>query len=570
MPQEPGQLINGKYRLIRPLARGGMGSVWVARHVDLDVEVALKFRRTEHELDPHAEDRFKREAQAAARLRSPHVVHIHDYGIDEGAPYIAMELLEGEDLGDALDRERSFSLERAIEVLRQAGKGLKLAHQAGIVHRDIKPSNLYLARHGDETTVKVLDFGIAKAPTPDRGTTTSAGLVLGSPAYMSPEQARAGSVDQRSDLWSLAAVFYRMVTGVPPFDGSNSHDIVVKLCTERVKAATMVAPRLPSEADRFFERALARAPEERFASVDELVWATEALGGDRSLDAGRPSSPLPLPGARFSDGSGRADRKGRDSSSGESAGRDSATASLMAAGRDTDTELAVAADESERSTITEKSRISRPRDSETQSVVVRREDSVSEKASRRRAIALAAGVVVATSLAWVAFAGKTTPVISTQSALSPEGEAASVAPSQNVSEREELARTIGAEGPSPKAPGVPGPGSSGEAGVSSAREEGVASAVASGVPTVDRAATPGSSGDASRGEKGSSAGFRTSGSVRATAPRTNAPTTPSSRAPSRGTNQPLATPSRAAPKPAVQQPVPTDPVFGLPVQEGSR
>lgn len=274
--QEAGQLVASKYRLERPLARGGMGAVWVARHVELDVDVALKFRRFADDVELAVEHRFKREAQAAAQLRGPHIVHIHDYGVHEGTPYIAMELLSGEDLGQRLDREGAMSLTVALGWLRQAAKALRVVHAAGIVHRDIKPSNLFLAEQQGEAVLKMLDFGIAKTPD-EGGATTSAGLLLGSPAYMSPEQARGQRVDARSDLWSLAAVLYRMLTGRAPFEGPSSGDILVRLCTEDVAPPSSAAPHLGPEVDRFFRRALARDPDGRFQDVDELLAAAETL-----------------------------------------------------------------------------------------------------------------------------------------------------------------------------------------------------------------------------------------------------------------------------------------------------
>ncbi len=290
VPHRPQQLIADKYRLLRPLAAGGMGAIWVAHQIDLDVEVAIKFHVPGPELTPRAHSRFKQEARVAAKLKSPHVVQIHDFGIDDGVPYIVMELLQGEDLSQRLEREGRASAALALEVMRQAAKGLAVAHHAGIVHRDIKPSNLFLARVGKERVVKLLDFGIAKFAEPDgsRETTTSVGTVLGSPAYMSPEQARGGELDLRTDLWSLAAVLYRMLVGVAPFEGNNSQDVIVKICTEPLRKPSTLVPDLSAEVDAFFEKALARNPEQRFASVEALLAAFE-----RIVPA-IPSSPLPL------------------------------------------------------------------------------------------------------------------------------------------------------------------------------------------------------------------------------------------------------------------------------------
>src|SRR5690606_14103833 len=237
-----------------------------------DVNVAIKFRKNPEGLDPKGELRFRREAQAAAHIKSPHVVQIHDYGVDAGTPYIVMELLEGEDLAACLEREGRLSPDRALSLVAQAAKALELAHHAGIVHRDIKPSNLFLARQGRDEVLKVLDFGIAM-DTRDGGSesTTSVGVVLGSPSYMSPEQARGRRVDGRSDVYSLAAVLYRMLTGVAPVTCDNPHDIMIKICSEPLIPPTRRACDLPPVLDSFFARALCHAPEGRFQSVEELV-----------------------------------------------------------------------------------------------------------------------------------------------------------------------------------------------------------------------------------------------------------------------------------------------------------
>jgi len=274
---EPKQIISGKYRLERHLARGGMGAVWRARHLDLDVDVALKFPRSEPNWDESANRRFKSEARAAAAIRSPHVVQIHDFGFHEDRPFIAMELLAGEDLGTLLDRVGQLTTDEAAPLFHDAVKGLRAAHDAGLVHRDIKPSNLFLAEQGGETVLKLLDFGIAKRASGEGGDTTG-NLVYGSPSYMSPEQARGKSVDARSDTWSLAAVLFRMLSGHPPFDGENSADILVRVCTEAPPLISSLVPELEA-ADEFFSKALATDPERRFESVTALRAAASMLLG---------------------------------------------------------------------------------------------------------------------------------------------------------------------------------------------------------------------------------------------------------------------------------------------------
>jgi eukaryotic-like serine/threonine-protein kinase len=276
---QKGELVASRYALDRPLARGGMGSLWVARHVELDVEVAIKFSVMER--GPAHDLRFRREARAAARLKSPHIVHVFDYGFDGGEPYIAMELLEGESLRELMEREGRLPLPRAAALVAEIAKGLGVAHEAGIVHRDLKPSNLFLSRSGNEQMVKILDFGIAKASAEAGGEAsdsaqtlggdaTRAGAIVGSPAYMSPEQARGELVDARSDLWSLAVVTFRMLTGVEPFTGASAAETL-----DRISSAPL--PRVAAELEAFFERGLARVREERFQSAQELAGALAAL-----------------------------------------------------------------------------------------------------------------------------------------------------------------------------------------------------------------------------------------------------------------------------------------------------
>ena len=278
MIPEPGLRVGNKYELVRPLGAGGMGAVWVARHTQLDVDVAIKLMAPELLRAPSAVARFEREAKAAAQLKSPHVVHIHDYGVDGGSPYIAMELLEGEDLDALLRRDKRLSLARAAEILTQAAKALRAAHEAGIVHRDLKPSNLFLTYPGGDLVLKVLDFGIAKETQPagvNERTTT--GVVLGSPLYMSPEQARGGNVGPPSDLWSLAVVAFEMITGTHPFLGASVGDVIARICGDQLPIPSQIDPSLPPAVDTFFERALRRTPERRFSSARELSDAFAAV-----------------------------------------------------------------------------------------------------------------------------------------------------------------------------------------------------------------------------------------------------------------------------------------------------
>jgi len=286
MPLEQGQLIASKYRLERPLAAGGMGAVWTARHVELDVEVALKFILEEQaEGADAARARFKREAQAAARLKSPHVAQIHDYGLEGNMPYIAMELLVGEDLATLLERQGRLSLDRATDIAGQLCRGLQVAHDAGIVHRDLKPSNIFLARMGEDDVVKILDFGIAKLlgvrlPKSNR---TASGAIIGSPRYMSPEQMVGMPIGPASDLWSVGVVLFEMLTGQCPFENELVLQVEGAVGGGPHPAATEREPGLPESIDAFFERALALDPTHRFASAKKLADAFLAAAAGKPL-----------------------------------------------------------------------------------------------------------------------------------------------------------------------------------------------------------------------------------------------------------------------------------------------
>ncbi len=292
---EASAIIGGKYRLERVLGVGGMGSVWAAKHLQLETDVAIKFMAPEFATSNAARTRFEREARLLAQLKSPNVVQVHDSGVEsDGSLYLVMELLEGEDLEARLGRLRALSLASAAEIVRQAARALTRAHEVGLVHRDLKPANLFLARQGDEEVVKILDFGIAKEASGSSNTRT--GTLMGSPHYMSPEQVRdAKHVDGRSDLWSLGVIAFRMLTGTLPFESEAVGDILVEICSAPIPLASMVAPSLPAAVDRFFERALARDPAARFASARELsdFFATLASQPNAAVDA-RASVPSTL------------------------------------------------------------------------------------------------------------------------------------------------------------------------------------------------------------------------------------------------------------------------------------
>ncbi|MEP7124251.1 MAG: protein kinase [Byssovorax sp.] len=285
---EPGAVIAGRYTLTSLLGRGGMGSVWLARHRDLGIDVAVKLMAPALVASPDARMRFEREARIVAPLGSQNVVRIHDYGVEDGTPYIIMEVLKGESLATRLAGHLRVSPAVAARLLAPICKALGAAHEAGVVHRDLKPANIFLALEGRDEVVKVLDFGIAKsAGTGEVGSETATGMMLGSAQYMSPEQIRSSKqVDHRSDLWSVGIILYRMLTGRLPFVGIDVGDVLVRVCTEVYPVPSTLAAELSADIDAFFERALARLPGQRFQSAMELSAAFDAA----ALNARRPAA----------------------------------------------------------------------------------------------------------------------------------------------------------------------------------------------------------------------------------------------------------------------------------------
>ncbi len=269
-----GLVVGQRYCLVRPLGEGGMGSVWEAKHVVMGTAVAIKLISPELVRHPTIINRFKREARAAAKLRSPYVVQIFDQDIDpQFGPYIAMELLEGEDLATRLARESRMSPEQFESILYQICKGLTRAHSLGIVHRDLKPDNIFLVPDVDGPEIaKILDFGVAKASATvglDAGQ-TAAGALIGTLAFMSPEAAQGLTVDHRTDLWALGVIAFQALTGRRPFEIEAPGALMVEICTGDIPVPSDVCPELPKAFDTWFRRATQRDPNLRYQSAAEL------------------------------------------------------------------------------------------------------------------------------------------------------------------------------------------------------------------------------------------------------------------------------------------------------------
>lgn len=281
MELNEGLIIAQRFRLVRELGRGGMGSVWLAHHTSLDVPCAVKFINAEAIDVPEIRARFEREAKAAASLRSPNVVNILDYGVSEVGPYIAMEFLDGEDLAHRLERRGRLGPQETVEIVGNVARALTRAHAAGLVHRDLKPENVFLVRDEDREIVKVLDFGIAKVnrlASTDGATKT--GSLLGTPSYMSPEQAQGiKAVDHRSDLWSLAVVAFRCLTGRLPFVSEALGDLLMQIIVHPLPVPSAIAPDLSPAFDAWWARAAARDPAQRFQTAREEADALAAAFG---------------------------------------------------------------------------------------------------------------------------------------------------------------------------------------------------------------------------------------------------------------------------------------------------
>ncbi|MFO0550693.1 MAG: protein kinase [Polyangiaceae bacterium] len=277
-----GQVLNGRYKLLRPLGQGSQAYVWVAEHLALGSQVAVKLIDPELAKQQDARDRFAREATAAAKLRSAHVVHILDHGIEGDQPFIVMELLDGEDLFDRLERRRRLTLAETSRIITQVARALMRAHAEGIIHRDLKPENVFLVRNEDDELAKVLDFGVAKITTPAKQTMTRTGVgtLIGTPHYMSPEQVKGISeIDHRSDLWSLGVIAYQCVTGHLPFDSEGVGDLLIRITMSEPETPSKLNPELPAAFDDWFRKASAKEPEQRFQTARELADALSRVLG---------------------------------------------------------------------------------------------------------------------------------------------------------------------------------------------------------------------------------------------------------------------------------------------------
>ena len=286
-----GQVIADRYHVVKKLGEGGMGQVYLAEHVKMGRRSAIKVMNPSMVHDPDAVARFNREASNASRINHPNVCAIYDFGeTPDGLIYLAMEFIEGEPLTDLLEREGALPLARAADIFRQTADALQAAHDLGIVHRDLKPDNIMLSRKkGGGDTVKVVDFGIAKAVGGDDAgqKVTKTGLVIGTPEFMSPEQLSGDTLDGRSDLYSLALVFYRMLSGKLPFEATTVQETMIKRLTDEPIKLADARPDLsfPPGLQPVLDTALARTPAERYQSVSKFAADVAAITGRSATSA---------------------------------------------------------------------------------------------------------------------------------------------------------------------------------------------------------------------------------------------------------------------------------------------
>lgn len=279
-----GDILAGKYQVDRVLGAGGMGVVVAATHVQLGHRVALKFMLPSVAENQEANERFLREARAAAKLKSEYIARVSDVGtLDNGAPYIVMDYLEGMDLAGFLVRKGRLPAEEAVLYVMQSCAGMAEAHTHGIVHRDLKPENLFLTKHQDGTPiVKVLDFGVSKAGAASgEVSTTKSGVAMGSPAFMAPEQMRsAKDVNEKADIWSLGAILFQLLSGTLPFQSETVAEMFAQVLTMPPGDLAVGAPDSPPGLRDVVYRCLEKEPSMRMSSVVELAIALAPYGGE--------------------------------------------------------------------------------------------------------------------------------------------------------------------------------------------------------------------------------------------------------------------------------------------------
>jgi len=277
------RLVLGKYRMVRQLGAGGMGVVYLAEHIELEHKVAIKVMKDEWSKADQALERFFREARATAALDHPNIVRLHGIDHSDGTHFLVMEYVSGSDLQALLERTGPFDCALAVRSISQAAAGLQHAHEKGFVHRDIKPANLILAEEG---TVKVLDLGLARSVQNPRDALTEQleeGMILGSADYLSPEQALAAPFDARSDIYSLGATLFTLLTGRPPYEGTTAEKLRQHQSAPP-RDIRAIRPDVPSGLNAVVTRMMAKRPDDRYSTARDVIaalalWLSEAGTG---------------------------------------------------------------------------------------------------------------------------------------------------------------------------------------------------------------------------------------------------------------------------------------------------
>lgn len=291
VPGLVGQILGDRYHVERRIGEGGMGEVYLATHVLMGRRCALKVMSQSLSQDPDAVTRFNREATNASRISHPNVCAIYDFGLTpDGLVYLAMEYVDGRTLTAVAEERGPMPVPVAVDLMTQCAAGLEAAHELGIVHRDLKPDNIMLVSRPDRDTVKLVDFGIAKAIEGEVGQrVTKTGFVVGTPEYMSPEQLAGDPLDGRSDQYSLALVFYRLVTGRLPFEGQSIQETLVKRLTDPPRPLALARPegKFPDGLQAVMDCALARQPAQRYPTVGDFVRALRDVLPDEAAPTRR-------------------------------------------------------------------------------------------------------------------------------------------------------------------------------------------------------------------------------------------------------------------------------------------
>jgi len=268
-----GRVVKGHYKLIDERGRGSFATVYIARDLEDNRIYAVKVMHLELSGDGELLARFQREAHILLNLSDPHIVRIFDYGNDNNMHYIVMDYIDGQSLKYYMINEGPLEPLRSINYARQIAEGLEVAYKQGVVHRDIKPQNILI---NSKDMVKITDFGLARSK--ETVTLTQSNMFMGTAYYISPEQAESGrSADTRSDLYSVATVLFEMLTGHPPYEGETAVDIVIKHMNDKIPSICRLRPELPIEMDAFMQKALAKAPAERFATPQEFMAALDQM-----------------------------------------------------------------------------------------------------------------------------------------------------------------------------------------------------------------------------------------------------------------------------------------------------